>query len=143
MQQQRLDYGQQGKSSSSIGARPTEQSACPRVSARREAWRESVVLGRAKGPIRNRVAYLCKAMPQFVADEQHEVYQWLVGQLVEHIDAARPNVDRMKLFVKQAAEVHDLPLTDTSVECVVELAYFKWKAKVLASGEVAGTSAGN
>ena len=105
MHQQTLDYEQQRQSS--VAARCAEQPASPKVSSKREAWRESVVFGRAKGPIRNRVAYLRKAMPEFLADEGHEIYQFLVGRLVEHIDAARPNIDGMKSIVQQAAEAHD------------------------------------
>ena len=87
------------------------------------------MFGRAKGPIRNRVAYLRKAMPEFLADEGHEIYQFLVGRLVEHIDAARPNIDGMKSIVQQAAEAHDLPITDDSVECVIDLVTFPGSAE--------------
>ena len=104
------------------------------VSLKRRAWRESVIFGRASGLVRNRAAYLRAAMPKFVADEIEEIGNYLVSHLVEYIDSNHPNIDDMRCFVKQAAESHELPLEDDFVERVIEAAYFKWKAAVIASG---------
>jgi hypothetical protein len=108
--QQQLDYGQRGQSSS-VDAGRAEQPA--KVSSKRESWRTSVVLGRAKGPVRNPAVYVRAAMPEFVANEECEIYQWLTGRLAEHINANHPTIADMQCFVKQAAENHDLPLRDT------------------------------
>ena len=94
-----------------------------------------MILARASGPIRNRTAYLRAAMPVFVADEQHEIGQWLVARLVEHIDRDHPTINGMKSFLKQAAENHDLPLPDDRIEAVVEISH-KWKSGVVASGRL-------
>lgn len=112
------------------------QSSVIAVSPKHQAWRESVVLARASGPIRNRTAYLRAAMPAFVADEQHEIGQWLVARLVEYIDSEHPTVNGMKIFLKRTAENHDLPVPDDQIEAVVEIGYYKWKSKiVLSTGE--------
>jgi hypothetical protein len=108
------------------------------VSARRKAWRESVILGRASGPIRNRGAYLRVAMPQFVADELNEIRHWLAARLVEEIDANHPSVVEMKTFLQKNAQCHDLPVPDELIEEVIVVGYFKWKARIIASGLLEG-----
>ncbi len=112
----------------------SQSSSVVAVSRKRQAWREFVILSRAKGPIRNRAAYLRAALPEFLRDELHEIAQWLVGRLVEHIGAHHPTIDGMKMFLKQAAEAHELPLPNDLIESVIEIAYFKWKARLIASG---------
>ncbi len=92
-----------------------QSSSIVAVSPKRQAWRESVILGRAKGRIRNRRAYLRAALPEFVADELQEIARWLVGRLVEHIDANHPSIDGMENFLRQAAAEHDLPVPMESV----------------------------
>ena len=103
------------------------------VSPVHQAWREKVILERAAGAVRNRAAYLRKALPAFISDETHEVGQWLVSRLVEHIDRYHPSIDGMKSFLKQEARRYDLPLPDDQIESVIQVAYFKWKAGVLDS----------
>lgn len=103
------------------------------VSPKRQAWRESVILGRAKGPIRNRAAYLRAALPEFIADEGHEIGQWLVGRLVEYIDEHHPTIEGMKGFLNQTASADDLPLPEDQIESVIEIGYFRWKAVMMAS----------
>jgi len=107
------------------------------VSLKHQAWRQSVILARASGPIRNRTAYLRAAMPAFIADEQHEIGQWLVARLVEHIDSEHPTIYGMRIFVKRAAENHDLPVPDDQIEAVVEIGYYKWKSKIVLSAREA------
>jgi hypothetical protein len=111
--------------------RNSHQSSALAVSRKRQAWRESVILNRASGTVRNRDAYLRKSLPEFIRDETHEVGQWLVARLVEHIDHEHPSIEDMKAFVRQAAHVNDLPLPDDQIESVIEIAYFKWKGRVL------------
>ena len=107
------------------------QSSSAIVSQKRKAWRESVILNRAAGPVRNRVAYLRRAMPDFIADELHEIGSWLTARLVEEIDAHHPPIEGMKNFLEQSAGAHDLPLADDLVESIIEIAYFRWKAGVV------------
>jgi hypothetical protein len=73
-------------------------------------------------------------MPAFIADETQEIGEWLVGQLVLEIDAHHPTIEEMKFFLKQAAEVHDLPLPDKLIDGIIEIAYYKWKFGVIDSG---------
>jgi hypothetical protein len=107
------------------------------VSSKHQAWRESVIVARASGPIRNRAAYLRAAMPAFVADEQHEIGQWLVARLVEHIDSEHPTIEGIKNFLKLSAAAHDLLLSDDLVESIIAIAYFRWKAGVMCSSNQA------
>jgi hypothetical protein len=100
------------------------------VSLKRQSWRESVIIGRANGLVRNRGAYIRAAMPKFIADESHEVGQYLVGRLIEYIEAQHPSIGDMKSFLKETAAQHDLSLPEDQVECVIEVSYFKWKSGV-------------
>jgi hypothetical protein len=115
-------------------SRQVSSSSSVIVSSKRHAWRESVILGRASGLVRNRAAYLRAAMPAFVADEIEEIGNYLVSRLVEYIDSNHPKIEGMRLFVTEAAEANDLPLTDDFTERIIEASYFKWKAVVIASG---------
>jgi hypothetical protein len=117
-----------------VGVGKSHLSSVAAVSIKRQTWRESVILARANGLVRNRTAYLRAALPQFIADEPQEIGQWLVALLVEEIDSRHPTIPGMKEFLKQEAEVHDLPVSDDFIERVIEIAYFKWKRKVIASG---------
>ena len=98
------------------------------ISAVRQSWRETVILSRAKGPVRNRTSYLRAAMPTFVANEKFEIAQWLVSQLAREIQAHHPSIDRMKAFVERLTTENDLPRDAEMIEPVIELAYFKWKS---------------
>ena len=109
------------------------QSSSAIVSQKRKVWRESVILNRAAGPVRNRVAYLRRAMPEFIADELHEIGSWLTARLVEEIEAHHPPIEAMRSFVEQSAAAHDLPLFDDLVESIIAIAYFRWKAGVVCS----------
>lgn|SRR5487761_874000 len=100
------------------------------VSLKRQNWRESVILGRARGAVRNRAAYLRKAMPEFVTDELHEIGSWLTARLIEEIDARHPTIEGMKNFLRQSADANELPLSDDLVESIIAIAYFRWKANV-------------
>lgn len=111
-----------------------QQSSTAVVSQQRATWRERVILSRASGVVRNRDAYLRKALPEFIRDEIHEIGQWLVGRLVEFINRERPRIDEMKVFVRREAHANDLPLTDDLIESIIEIAYFKWKATVSHGG---------
>ena len=124
-----------------FGSRPTSSSVVA-ASAKRQAWRESIILSRANGPVRNRTAYLRVAMPSFVADEMHEVGNYLVSRLVGYIDSNHPTIEGMKLFVREAAEAHELPLPDDLIESVIEIAYFKWKGALSTSGKLKNTEEG-
>ena len=114
------------------------QSSSIVVSFKRQSWRESVIIGRANGLVRNRAAYIRAALPKFVADESHEIGQFLVGRLVDYIDECHPSIDDMKNYLKEVAAKHDLPLPEDQVECVIEVSYFKWKSGVLAARMDAG-----
>lgn len=114
-----------------IMIREDHQSSSATVSQKRLAWRESVILNRAAGPVRNRVAYLRRAMPEFIADESHEIGSWLTARLVEEIEAHHPPIEGMKSFLEQSAGGHDLPLSDDLVESIIAIGYFRWKAGVV------------
>ena len=110
---------------------PTSSIVGPRFN--RQQWRETVIFGRAKGIIRNRAAYLRAALPAFIADEAHEIAQWIALQLIEYIESDRPSINEMQIFVRRTAEVNDLPLNEDLVDPIIEIAYFNWKTR-LASG---------
>jgi hypothetical protein len=114
--------------------REDHQSSSAVVSQKRKAWRKSVILNRASCPVRNRDAYLRKALPEFIDDETHEIGQWLACRLVEFIDHERPQIEDMKAFVRREAGANDLPLPDDLIESVIEVSYFKWKANVIGRG---------
>ena len=92
-----------------------------------------MILSRASGPVRRPAAYLQKALPQFIHDEANEMGQWLVNRLVEEIDKNHPSIEEMKTFVAQSARQDDLPVTDVLIEAVIEIAYYKWKSKIVLS----------
>ena len=117
-----------------IMIREDHQSSSAVVSQKRKAWRESVILNRASCLVRNRDAYLRKALPEFIDDETHEIGQWLACRLVEFIDHERPQIEDMKAFVRREAGANDLPLPDDLIESVIEVSYFKWKANVIGRG---------
>ena len=70
-------------------------------------------------------------MPDFIADELHEIGSWLTARLVEEIEARHPPIEGMKNFLEQSAGAHDLPLSDDQVESIIAIAYFRWKAGVV------------
>jgi hypothetical protein len=67
-------------------------------------------------------------MPEFIADELHEIGSCLTARLVEEIEAHHPPIEGMKNFLKQSAGAHELPLSDDLVESIIVIAYFRWKA---------------
>jgi hypothetical protein len=109
-----------------------------------QRWREKVIFSRAKGIIRNRSAYLRTALPPFIADEDHEIGQWLASQLIEYIQSNHPSVSSMQAFVTRIAESEGLPLNDDLIDPIVEVAYFKWKSRLTSESvhEIAEQNAG-